>query len=221
MRLNDQNVNTLLSEFWPFESILDVGCWDGEKTLEYAKSAKAKEVYGIELVESQAKKAQKRGIQTMSVVADRNRWPFEDESLDCVISNQVIEHLSDIDHFISEAHRVLKKWWYIITSTNNLSSWHNIFAIILWWTPFDLTNSSKKWIGIGNPLAIHQGEASENGDSWTHKTILNTRWMNSWFELYWFSPVEHRGSWYYPLPAKVGKYLKKHSAFVTLINSKR
>lgn len=51
MLLNDKNVcNTLLEFSKENSSILDVGCWDGVKTLEYAKNAKATKIYGIEIV---------------------------------------------------------------------------------------------------------------------------------------------------------------------------
>lgn len=221
MLLNDKNVCTALESInEDVESILDVGCWDGKKTLDYAKTCNAKNIYGIEIVSEKAKEAEVRGIKTFSMIADKDIWPFENESLDVVVSNQVIEHLSDVDHFISEAHRVLKKGGYIVTSTNNLSSWHNIFALVLGWAPFDLTNSSKKAIGIGNDFALHQGVTSLNGDSWTHKTIFTTRWLNDWFKVYKFTPLENYGAGYYPLPARVGSIFKKHSAFITLINKK-
>lgn len=220
MRLNDANVCQAISESGPFENILDVGCWDGKKTLEYAKSAKGKNIFGIEIVDEKAKEANSKNIKTFSLIADRDVWPFEDESLDCVVSNQVIEHLSDVDHFISEAYRVLKKGGVIVTSTNNLSSWHNIFALVFGWAPFDLTNSSKKAIGIGNPLALHKNELTINGGSWTHKTIYNIKWLNDWFSVYKFIAIKNYGSGYYPLPAQFGKFLKKHSAFFTIVNNK-
>lgn len=220
MDLNDENVNQALKDLGPFENILDVGCWDGDKTLKYAKSAEAKNIFGIELVEKMAKTASQKGIKTFAFYADRDKWAIEDGSIDCVISNQVIEHLSDVDHFISEAYRVLKPGGYLVTSTNNLSSWHNIFSLIFGWTPFDFTNSSKKGIGIGNPMALHQGEVSLNGDSWTHKTIFNKRWLNEWFALYGFKSVKDYGSGYHPLPPFIGKYFKKHCAFIVLVNKK-
>lgn len=220
MDLNDYNVNLAIKEHGPFQTILDVGCWDGTKTLEYANSAKAKTVYGIELVKEQAEVANKKGIKTFAFYADKDRWVFEDESIDCVISNQVIEHLSDVDHFISESYRVLKPGGVIITSTNNLSSWHNVVSLVFGWAPFDLTNSSKKGIGIGNPLSLHRGETTINGDSWTHKTIFNKRWLNDWFSLYGFGVLKDYGSGYHPLPPFLGRFLKKHCAFITLVNNK-
>ena len=217
---NDANVCKAIKESGPFESILDVGCWDGTKTLEYAKNAKSKNIFGIEIVENKSKEAQEKGIKTFSMIADRDRWPFEDGSVDCVTSNQVIEHLSNVDHFLSEASRVLKKDGVLITSTNNLSSWHNIVALVFGWAPFDLTNSSIKAIGIGNPLALHKGESSSNGDSWTHKTIFTTKWLNDWMLLYGLNPIKNYGAGYYPLPSFFGAFFKKHSAFITIVNKK-
>lgn len=218
--LNDHNVYSALSESGPHRSILDIGCWDWRKTIEYARNAGADEIYGIEIVSEKAKEAKEMWVKTFSLIADSEKWPFENESLDCVISNQVIEHLSNVDHFISEATRVLRKWGILVTSTNNLSSWHNIGALIMWWAPFDLSNSSSKQSWIWNPVAIHKWETHGNGSSWCHKTIFTTRWLNEWFQLYWFKPVKHYGSWYYPLPSWLGKIFRKHSAFITLVNQK-
>lgn len=44
---------------------------------------------------------------------------IESESIDCVISFQVIEHIKDDGAFISEVHRVLKKGGRLIISTPN------------------------------------------------------------------------------------------------------
>lgn len=218
--LNDENVYVACQQIWPINSMLDIGCWDGYKTIKYASKASVKNIYGIEIVPEKSKEANSKWIKTFSLIADKDRWPFDDESLDCVISNQVIEHLSDVDYFISESSRVLKKWGYLITSTNNLSSWHNIWALIFGWAPFDLTNSSNKMSGIGNPLAAYKWEILQNGSSWCHKTIYTTRWLNDWMKVYNFTPIKHFWAWYYPLLSKLWYFFKKHSAFITLINQK-
>ncbi|MFI3282365.1 MAG: class I SAM-dependent methyltransferase [Rikenellaceae bacterium] len=56
--------------------------------------------------------------------------PFEDESFDCVISFQVIEHIVDDAKFVSEVRRVLKRGGIFIVSTPNIlmsltrNPWH-------------------------------------------------------------------------------------------------
>jgi SAM-dependent methyltransferase len=40
--------------------------------------------------------------------AGADKWPFEDDSIDEVMAENLIEHIKDLDHFMSEAWRVLK-----------------------------------------------------------------------------------------------------------------
>jgi SAM-dependent methyltransferase len=219
MIFNDRLIMKSLNTNGPFESILDVGCWDGEKTIDYAKACGAKKIYGIEVVEEASDKARKQGVQCFSLKADQDKWPFQDDSLDCIVTNQVVEHLSDLDHFFSEASRVLKRGGFLITSTNNLASWHNIFPLVFAWAPFDLTNSSKTSSGIGNPLAIHRGEQCEKA-TWTHKCVYTPRWLFEWQNLYALRRISHTGSGFYPFPAQWGNLFKSHAAFMILTTLK-
>lgn len=184
--VNSQNIKYALKKYGPFEALLDVGCWDGTETIEWAKAGNVKNIYGIEVVDSVAKKANLRGIKTHTCYADRDKWPIKDKSIDCIVTNQVIEHLTDLDHFFSEASRVLITGGYLITSTNNLSSIHNIFSLFCGWSPFDLSNSSKKQLGIGNPLSLNKEMLKERGDSWLHKCVYTVRWLKDWQSLYGF-----------------------------------
>ena len=221
MLLNDANVCEAIKRYGPFDSLLDIGCWDGVKTQQYIKAASSTKNFGLEPVVEYAKKAQALSIDAKSALADVGEWPFDPSSINCIVSNQLIEHLSNPDIFIEQAYRVLKPGGYLITSTNNLSSWHNIIALVLGWTPFDLTNSSSRALGLGNPLSLHRGKATHvGGSTWTHKTIFTARWLNDWFSVYGFEPIETFGAGYHPLPASLGRYLKKHSAFITLVNRK-
>ena len=216
-RLNNQNVEDAIALTGPHKTLLDIGCWDGVETVKYGKAAKAKKLYGIEIIKSAADKAKKLGIESYPIAADKDPWPFADNSIDCIVSNQVVEHLSNLDHFFSEAYRVLAPGGVFINSTNNLSSWHNIAATILGFAPFDLTNSSAKVLGIGNPFAVHSGQSVDKGFSWTHKCIYTAKWFNDWQALYGFVPSKVLGAGYYPLPSVVGKIFTRHSAFFTSI----
>ena len=115
MDLNDKLVIESVNKIGSLNSILDVGCWDGEKTIKYAKACNAKNIYGIEIVEEMSRKAKDKGIKCFSLNVDEDSWPLKNESIDCVVSNQVIEHLTDVDHYFSEAFLVFKKGGFLIT----------------------------------------------------------------------------------------------------------
>lgn len=217
--LNNDFVSLAIKENEPLDSILDVGCWDGELTMGYVKICHVKNIYGIEIVKEMSDKAEEKGIKCFSLKADVDVWPMQDNSIDCVISNQVIEHLSNPDHFFSEAARVLKGEGILITSTNNLGSWHNIFSLFFGWAPFDLTNSSTKVSGIGNPLANHKMEKCTEA-TWTHRCVYTPKWLFEWQDLYGLKKIKLYGAGFYPLSPRLGNLFKNHSAFMILVTKK-
>jgi ubiquinone/menaquinone biosynthesis C-methylase UbiE len=217
---NISNIATALALTGPHSHLLDIGCWDGEWTAHFAKIAHAEKTFGIEPVTSPARTAKSRGISVFVTKADQKKWPLPDNSIDCIVSNQVVEHLTDMDKFFQEASRVLKTGGVIITSTNNLSSFHNILAICMGWAPFDLSNSSVKSSGIGNPFSLHKQETSSKDSTWIHKCIYTTKWLNDWQSLYRLQPVMTFGAGLYPFPASFGRFVKKYSAFITTVNRK-
>lgn len=219
--LNNQNIVQALQKTGPHTTLLDVGCWDGLNTRVWITAANVKYPLGIEPVRAAAVKSEKNGIKTFITKADSGKWPLKDNSVDCVVSNQVVEHLNDLDSFFAQAYRVLKPGGYIITSTNNLSSLHNIFALTMGWAPFDLTNSSYLRWGMGNPLATHRGESDKRGHTWTHKTIYTAHWLMEWQQAHGFISLEVYGAGFYPLPAILGRYITRYSAFITTVCQKK
>ncbi|SRR5260221_7602992 len=212
----EDELKKTLQEIPPNKILLDVGCWDGRKTLWWAKAAHTKKILGLEMVPKESEKAKKKGIKTYVCDIDRDKWPLANNSVDCVLSNLVIEHLTDVDHFISESYRVLRKDGYTIVSTNNLSSWHNIISLIFGWAPFDLTNSSQKAWSIGNPFVVHKDAKPGYGKTFCHKCVYTAKWLREWYELYKFKLVKDHGAGYYPLPPFFGKLDKRHAAYMIL-----
>lgn len=213
--INLENICTALSLSSLHKSLLDVGCWDGVHTLNFAKAIHAKKIFGIEPVASAAKQAADKGITVLQMPADKRKWPLPDNSIDCIVSNQVIEHLNDLDQFFSESFRVLSPEGIIITSTNNLSSLHNIFSIFMGWAPFDLANSSYRFSTLGNPLGLHISDPACSEPSWTHKCVYTAYWLNEWQKKYGFTPIKTFGAGLYPFPSSWGRMFPQYSAFIT------
>ncbi len=211
--LNHKNIESLFEKN-NNANFLDLWCDDWVKTHRFWGIIWTKDLSWLEIVDERLKIAIDSWIKGKKWDLNE-KLDFEDNSFDVVHANQVIEHLWNIDNFASEIHRVLKPGWYAIISTENWSSWCNIFASIMWWQIFSLTNLSSKKAWIWNPFALHWGEDIELS-SWTHKTIFNYRWLKEFFEAHWFKVEKIKWAWYFPLPSILGVFDVRHSHFITI-----
>lgn len=147
---------------------LDIGCGDGALTLEFAETARPKELFGIEFVDEFRLESEKRGIQCFR--EDLNgQWHFEDGYFDLILSSQNIEHLHNTRLYLEECHRCLKQDGQLIVLTENLASWVNIGALFFGWQPFSTTNING-W-SVGNPLIWHKNEPRDEA--------FMTTWQNT------------------------------------------
>jgi len=133
---------------------------------------------------------------------------------DLVSANQIIEHLVNVDRFASEIYRVLKPNGYLILSTENLSSWHNIFALILGWQAFSQHISQIK--NIGNPFRLSNWE--DIPAYYTHVKIFTPKGLKDLFKTHNFQIIDFFGASYYPFPPPLssilGKIDPRHSPFI-------
>lgn len=212
--LNQKNILTSAQKS-KSGNILDIGCDDGAWTLKLSSAAKSKEVWGIEINPIASKESKKRGIKVIEQNLDQP-WKVSESFFDLVHGNQVIEHVADVDFLAKEAFRVLKPGGMLIISTENGSSWHNIFAAIMGWQIFSLTNMSSLAYGVGNPLALHRQQKDMVMTNWTHKVIFNYLGLIKFFKLHGFTSVKIQGAGYHPLPPALGKLDVRHAHFLTL-----
>lgn len=211
--MNRQNILGLL-ESQENARFLDLGCDDGVLSQKLAAKIGTKDVYGLEIVDERLKMAIERGV--IAKKGDLNAsLDYEDNYFDSVHANQVIEHLYDTDNFVKEIHRILKKGGYCVISTENLASWVNIFALLLGWQPFSLTNISNKKLGLGNPFALNAGGTQELS-SWLHIRVMAVRALKELFEVHGFKVEKVTGAGYFPLPSIIGKWDVRHSHFITV-----
>jgi SAM-dependent methyltransferase len=195
------------------DRLLDLGCGDAKTTLRYVPAGVA--LFGAELSFAAAQRARSAGIQV--VRSDLNRsFPWANGSFDIVSSNQVFEHLYNTDIFLSESYRLLRPGGHLVLSTENLASWHNIFALLMGWQAFSLTHVSQRASGIGNPLANLRG-SDPREPGWEHMRIFSYRGLVEVVAAHGFTGVKAVGAGYYPLPSMMAHLDPRHAAFITVI----
>lgn len=223
---NTSNIISLL-ESNPKAKVLDVGCGDGQKTALFQEKISSKEIIGIDGVKGRLDAAKNRKVKILCSDLEE-KWPFPDNYFDIIISNQVIEHIVNIDHFIEEIYRILKPGGYCVISTENLSSWHNVFALILGFQDFSHHIIKKEH--VNNPISLHYREKTAtwskednsgvDDTAFPHIKILTYKSLIDVFKAYNFNFEEGKGSGYYPLFGWLGRIASGidpyHSHFITV-----
>jgi len=119
--------------------ILDVGADVGISVINFSELLPKSRVIGIEPDEYFVEKAKKNIKNAKSrakvVKGDGTDMPFEDNSFDLVLCEQVIEHVKDKEAIIKEMHRVLRKEGILFASIPNKTfpiESHCKFPVIHW-----------------------------------------------------------------------------------------
>jgi len=199
------------------KNIICLGCSIGDIALSAARGVGTNEIYGIDIQREFLKEASMKGINV--IAADLNKkFPIKDNSFDVIVSDQVIEHLTDVDNFVKEIFRILKPEGYAVISTENLSSWNNLFALLFGYGPPSLTYSAEKRIE-GGPLSPHRGKNVALGYP-RHVYIFTYQTLKEIFSLHGFTVERLIGGGYYPCPKFLMKFMSKidprHSQFLII-----
>jgi SAM-dependent methyltransferase len=195
----------------PDAIILDLGCGGGTWHKKISERVQTDEIYGIDVLSEAVRDANRRGLH--AILADLNaKIPTKCKSVDVVISNQVIEHLIDVDNFIAEIWACLKPGGYAIISTENLSSLDNLVALFLGQQAFS-QHISRRY-NVGNIFSPHfSWSHKENRNH--HRTIFTYYGLQRLFVAYGFKIEDALGIGFSTL-----NFLSKldpiHSRFITI-----
>ena len=198
------------------EKLLGLGISDGSLTVKVAQYVNAKEVFGIDLDQISLTRSKSKGILTIK--SDLNKGlPLADSSIDVVSSDQVIEHLLDVDRYMVEIKRILKPKGYAVICTENLSAIHNLFSIALGKQAFSQMISTK--YRIGNQFYLDYMKRFNS--TFPHIHIFTLQGLKDFCMIYGFRLEEIRGIGYFPLlPLSVGKIFElfdpTHAYFLSI-----
>lgn len=126
-------VNALLR---PDSVVLDAGCGRGiaahdavqvRRDLTHLRG-RCKRVIGIDVDPGAAENPT---LDEFHRITPGGPWPVADASVDLVVSNSVLEHVEDPDHFFSELRRVLKPGGHLCMRTTNVFSYFGLIARVV------------------------------------------------------------------------------------------
>lgn len=104
-----------------FQSLLELGCYPGHSTEYYLNNLKIKKYFAVDYKEELLGRARAMGVEASICDLEKDKLPFNDNSFNLVIANQVFEHLKNIFSPLSEIHRVLKPGGILVFSVPNLA----------------------------------------------------------------------------------------------------
>lgn len=198
--------------------LLCLGCANGNFTLAASKEVGGEvDIYGIDISIKSLKEAKDKGINT--ILYDLNKkFPLNTNSFDVIVSDQVIEHLTDVENFIKEVYRVLKPRGYAVVSTENLSSWNNLFALLFGYGPPPMHYSDEKDIS-GIPLLSPNYGKKPTHDYPPHVKLFTYHVLKELFKIHGFQIEKLTGGGYYPVPKfliTMSKIDPTHSPYITI-----
>lgn len=126
----------------PYSSVLDIGAGCGvDLAIAKQVNSAAKQI-AIEAYAPYVEKLSLQGVQVHPLNIEKDSLPFNDESIDVVIANQVLEHTKELFWIFHEISRVLAVGGKLIIGVPNLASLHNRLLLLLGKQPSPIQNAS-------------------------------------------------------------------------------
>ena len=138
--------------------LLDIGCGDGSvtKLISSGGGRNGKlEPYGVDIVDSNIKKAVEKGVKAQKCDLEKEKLPFGDAMFDVVHAGEVLEHLAAPETLLEEVHRVLRPDGAFIASVPNVAAWYNRVLLLFGFVPYWIESGTEK--AYGTPYGVVSG----------------------------------------------------------------
>jgi SAM-dependent methyltransferase len=222
MKNNNNNIIELLNELNLFSkklSILDLGPGDGTFTSEFTKIFyNCNTVYGVEIDKKfrSLKKLKNNKILKIFNLDLTKIKSLPKKKFDIILANQVIEHCAEQDLFFECLDHFSHQNTWIIISTENSSSIHNILPLFFGYQMFALTSFSKKGI-FGNPMSLYKSSKTKFG----HRFIHSPQSFKDLANAYNYQIEKARGSGFLTFLNVILKYFIIYSVYMTFVIKKK
>lgn len=122
--------------------ILDLGAGHGDDLLIFKHNNPSSRLHAVECYPPYIKDLEAHQIVVHNLNIERDVLPFDAESVDVVICNQILEHCKEVWWILHEISRVLKVGGHIVIGVPNLASLHNRLLLVLGEQPTSIQNNS-------------------------------------------------------------------------------
>lgn len=177
-----------LADVQPVNSVLDIGAGSGSDLLLARKFNSQCQLFALESCSYNVQMLTASGIKATLANIERDRFPFDDGTIDIVIANQILEHAKDIFWIYHEASRVLKVGGKFIIGVPNLASMHNRLLLLFGRQPSPIQSNSAHVRGFTKVDLIRFVDCCFPGG---------------------YQLVNFRGSNFYPFPSSIAKPLAR------------
>lgn len=135
-------IRKFLSGCVPYSTVLDIGAGQGAdldtaKIIAEDAVMKAVEVYPLNV-----RILEEKGVAVHAINIETDRFPFDDDSIDVIIANQILEHTKEVFWIFNEISRILPVGGRIIVGVPNLASLHNRLLLMLGRQPTPIKTNS-------------------------------------------------------------------------------
>lgn len=117
------------------DKCIDIGCGGGADLSIVKKYHNSAKLYGIDFGLWNNTKLQSLGVEPIALDIEKDKLPFEDDSIDIVIANQVFEHTKEIFWINHEIFRCLKQDGFLFLGVPNVLSLHNRILMLFGFHP--------------------------------------------------------------------------------------
>lgn len=126
----------------PCNSVLDLGAGHGHDLMAARELNPDAELQAIELCREYSHELAAQGFSVYNIDIEKDPLPFEPESVDVVIANQILEHTKEIFWIFHEITRVLPVGGKVIIGVPNLASLHNRILLLFGKQPSPIKSHS-------------------------------------------------------------------------------
>jgi ubiquinone/menaquinone biosynthesis C-methylase UbiE len=101
--------------------VLDMAGGTGRHAKFYGLASRANTVSLVDFSREAVAAARSNGFEARRCNLECESLPYKNDHFDLVLAQEIVEHLSDCDHLIQEAHRVLRASGFLYLTTPNLA----------------------------------------------------------------------------------------------------